>query len=385
MDSQMPSPQSTDRLLVVDDEVWVRDILSKWLQAEGYSCDTAASAQEAIERLRPHAGRYSLVVSDIMMPGLSGVDLLSIVHKCFPDVAVIMVTALSDRETALQTLRLGAYGYLIKPLDQTDLLINVANALERRRLVKLSEEHSQELERKVSERTADIERREIEVAMRLVAASDFRDEETGNHVRRIGKYAQVMARELGWGASEIGSMGLAAPMHDVGKIGVPDRILLKPSPLTEEEFESMKKHTLIGAQILGGSDISLLNLAEEIALSHHEKWDGSGYPVGLKGEAIPLSGRLVAVIDVYDSLVHDRVYRAALPEEEVLEIIKESSGTHFDPAIHQCFVDILPVLHEIRLELSETAEADVLLFERLKRKPHPLRVDREPSTLFSRR
>ena len=187
----------------------------------------------------------------------------------------------------------------------------------------------------------------------LVAAAEHRDEETGAHVRRIGEYAAVMARELGWDEARIECIGTAAAMHDVGKIGIPDGILRKPGRLTPEEFAIMKQHPLIGAEILGGSDIPLLQMAEEIARSHHEKWDGSGYPYGLSSQKIPETGRLVAVIDVYDSLVHDRVYRPAMSEEKTLSIIAETVGTHFDPEMHEAFLAVLPQLRAIRQRIPE--------------------------------
>lgn len=349
---EAPAPgDGGHRLLLVDDEPFVTRILSRILEPEGYECATAGSAAEALEKLA--SGDYSLLISDIMMPETSGLELLAEVRDRHPDVAVIMVTAVDDRETAIRTLQLGAYGYVIKPFDQNEVVINVANALERRRLVKLSEDYAEKLEEEVQARTADIQRREQEIALRLVTASEYRDEETGAHIRRIGMYAKVMTEELGWSRAEIEDIGIAAPMHDVGKIGVPDRILLKPGPLTDEEFETMKTHTEIGAKILGGSEIPLLQMAQEIALTHHEKWDGSGYPRGLSGEEIPESGRILAVIDVYDSLVHDRVYRDAMPEEKALEIIDEGRGNHFEPRIHDCFHAVLDELRTIRQRVQE--------------------------------
>lgn len=342
---------ASKRLLLVDDEPFVVRILSRILEPEDYECDTANSAEEALDKLE--AGDYSLVISDINMPRTSGIELLSEIREHHPDVAVIMVTAVDDRATAIRTLQLGAYGYVIKPFDQNEVIINVANALERRRLVRLANDYAQRLEAEVRERTADIRLREQEIAIRLVTASEYRDEETGAHIRRIGMYAKVMARALGWSEDAIEEIGVAAPMHDVGKIGVPDQILQKPGQLTDEEFEIMKGHTTIGAQILGRSDIPLLQMAQEIALTHHEKWDGSGYPRGLAGEEIPESGRIVAVIDVYDSLVHDRVYRAAMPEDKALQIIQDGRGSHFEPRIHDLFLEVLPELRRIRESVHE--------------------------------
>ena len=198
------------------------------------------------------------------------------------------------------------------------------------------------------ERTAEVRRSQSEIAMRLMAASEYRDDETGAHIRRIGLFAAALAEKAGWEPQAVGDLQLAAPMHDIGKVGIPDAILLKPGKLTAEEFEAMKGHTTIGGRILGDTDIALLRLAKEIALSHHEKWDGSGYPRGLAGEAIPQSGRIVALCDVYDALVSHRVYRPALPEEEALDIMTKGRGSHFDPELFDCFLQTLPEFRQFR-------------------------------------
>ena len=346
----MNNEQAT-KILVVDDEPNVCELLSRWLTAEGYSCDVASNGGAAIELLKRE--QHHLVVSDIMMPGMSGLDLLTFIKDSFPEVAVILVTAVDDRKTAIMTLELGAYGYVIKPFDRNEILINVANALERRRLNLLSQEYEQSLESEVREKTREIKEREEEIVLRLISASGFRDDETGAHIRRIGLYASVIAKDLGWNQESVSDIRLAAAMHDVGKIGIPDSILLKPGKLTPEEFEMMKKHTTIGGQLLGSSNACLLQMAKEIALSHHEKWDGSGYPAGLAGEAIPESGRIVALADVYDALVMDRVYRPAIPEPEALSMMTSNRGTHFDPRIFDRFVALLPKIRRIKQEVQD--------------------------------
>ena len=186
-----------------------------------------------------------------------------------------------------------------------------------------------------------------------MSASEYRDEETGAHIRRMGQYAVTLAEAAGWKGQAAADIRLAAPMHDIGKIGVPDTILLKPGKLTPEEFDRMKKHTMIGAQILGVADIPLIRTAKEIAVSHHEKWDGSGYPEGLAGEAIPECARMVAVCDVYDALVTHRVYRPAFPEEEALAMMTKEKGKHFDPKLFDGFMDMLPEFRRIREEIDE--------------------------------
>lgn len=343
--------QQRARILVVDDEPVIGELLSRWLAGEGYGCAVAQNGETAIKFLeRDH---FDLVVSDIMMPGMSGMDLLTIIKTLFPNVAVIMVTAVDDRKTAITALELGAYGYVIKPFDRNEILINVANALERSRLTLLRRQYEQELEAMVKQRTKEVREREEEIVLRLISAAGYRDHETGGHIRRIGLYAAVMASDLGLDARSVDLIRLAAPMHDVGKIGIADSILLKPDRLTREEFDIMKTHTTIGAKILGGSDVPLLQMAKEIALSHHERWDGSGYPQGLVTDSIPQSARIVSVADVYDALVNDRVYRPAFPEEEALTIMDEQRGRYFDPRVFDSFKHMLPELRGIRDEVKE--------------------------------
>jgi putative two-component system response regulator len=316
------------------------------LAIKGFSsrtCDGGAQALQAIA-----AGDFDLVISDINMPGMSGIELLSRVRKSHPDIAFIMLTAVDDHATAVRSLELGAFGYIIKPFEANELFINVTNSLRRRELEMERDRYEERLEHEVRERTAEIRATQEEVIVRLVTASGFRDEETGEHIRRMGEYAAILARAIGWSLNAVDEMRLAATMHDVGKMGVADAILRKPGKLTPEEFERMKEHTRIGARILEGSRIPLMRLARDIALYHHEKWTGGGYPEGLAGEAIPLPARIVAVCDVYDALVNDRVYRKALPEEQALAIINEGRGTHFDPGVVDIFLGQLPEIRAIR-------------------------------------
>lgn len=209
------------------------------------------------------------------------------------------------------------------------------------------------LELEVSKRTAEIRDREQEIAGRLVYAAGYRDEETGAHIRRIGLYAAVMARALGWNPLLVDDIQAAAPMHDIGKIGIADSILKKPGRLTREEFKVMKGHAKIGSQILGGSDIPMIQMAAEIAGGHHEFWNGKGYPLGLAGDAIPQSARIVAIVDVYDALVHKRVYKEAMTEEETIDLMGHLVGIQFDPKIFQVFLDNLPAMRTIRSEVLD--------------------------------
>lgn len=343
-----------DKILIVDDDPFVRDILMKCLQAEGYVCATAQSAEAALDLLAQED--FSLIISDIMMPGKSGIDLLGIVRERYPNTAVIMVTAVDDRATAVKALHLGAYGYVIKPFDLNEIVISVVNALERRRLWINSKEYEVRLENEVKERTEAIRHREEEICLRLTAACEYRDVETGTHNRRIGLYAFMVADYLGWGNQVMDEIRIAACMHDIGKMGVPDHILLKTGPLTDEEFEIIKTHTTIGAKILSGSDISLLQMAHDIALCHHEKWNGTGYPEGRAGEEIPPPARVVAILDVYDALVHKRVYRPPIPEDVALKMMEKDKGTHFDPQIFDAFIAVLPKIRQIRMQFRDEDE-----------------------------
>jgi putative two-component system response regulator len=336
----------TERILVVDDEPNISRLVSQLLAIKGFSSQTCDSGAQALQAVA--AGDFDLVISDINMPGMSGIELLSQVRKSHPDIAFIMLTAVDDHATAVRSLELGAFGYIIKPFEANELFINVTNSLRRRELEMERDRYEERLEHEVRERTAEIRATQEEVIVRLVTASGFRDEETGEHIRRMGEYAAILARAIGWSLNAVDEMRLAATMHDVGKMGVADAILHKPGKLTPEEFERMKEHTRIGARILEGSRIPLMRLARDIALYHHEKWTGGGYPEGLAGEAIPLPARIVAVCDVYDALVNDRVYRKALPEEQALAIINEGRGTHFDPGVVDIFLGQLPEIRAIR-------------------------------------
>ena len=346
----MKEPETTV-ILVVDDEASVARVVSRWLSAEGYECEQASGGREALEALRRR--EFALVVTDIMMPGMSGIELLEQVRNAFPETAVFMLTAVDDRKTATTALELGAYGYMIKPVEQNELLISVTNVLERRRLTLLSKRYESELEEKVSEQTEELRTSREDISLRLMAAQQYRHDETGAHIRRLGLYAEAMARQMDKSIAESEMLRLAAPMHDVGKIGVPDAILLKPGKLTDEEFDTMKSHTTIGGRIMEGSKVPLVNVSRDIALSHHEKWDDSGYPQGLSGEDIPEFASIEAVLDVYDALSHDRVYRPAMPEEETLAVIAGARGAHFEPRLVDTFMDTLPELRRIRAEVKD--------------------------------
>lgn len=336
-------------VLVVDDEAYVREVLSRWLRQEGYDVETAVDAGDALHALG--RGAFQLVLLDVGLPGESGLDLLPRLREKFPDVAVMMVTAERNRAAAHQAMELGAQAYLTKPFNQDDVLINVDGALQKHRLMR-DAEVLQKAE--LGGRANQVRQREEEIALRLVAAAEYCDEDPSQHVRRVGMFSEALARALGWDSAAADDIRIAAAMHDIGKIGVPDGILLKARKLTDAEFEVVKLHTTIGAEMLAGSTIPLLQMAHDIALSHHENWDGSGYPQALRGKKIKESARIVAVADVFDSLTHVRAYRAAYTFEEALAIMRKECGTRFDPEVFDVFLEQIPVFQRIEAQVTET-------------------------------
>ncbi|MCZ7662124.1 MAG: response regulator [Thermoleophilia bacterium] len=349
-----------ERILVVDDEPGVRRFLVRAIESGGYRVASGDDAGQALEHLS--SGEFGAALVDIRMPGKDGLWLLDRVVERGLDVAVVMVTANNEVRTAVDCLTRGAVNYVIKPVNPEELVQVVARVLEDRRLRIENRAYRRDLERLVGERTLQLENamgalKQANVALerayreslyRLAAAAEYRDEETGNHIRRMGMYSHLIARGMGLDDDFLTLVLLASPMHDVGKIGIRDSVLLKPAKLTPEEFDEIRAHTMIGARILAGSESPLLQMAEEIALNHHERFDGSGYPNGLRGEAIPLSGRIVALADVFDALTSRRVYRPPYSVEEAVDMIREGAGTHFDPRVARAFDGALDEILRIK-------------------------------------
>jgi putative two-component system response regulator len=333
------------RALIVDDDLHVRLVISRWLSEEGYECLLADSAQAAIDYLNRCA--VQLLTLDIAMPGRSGTELLEEIFAIRPDVVVLMVTATQEPRTAIDVLRRGASGYLIKPVTREQLILQARKTIAQRQMLIERRQHTERLEQQIEQQTVAIRHAHEETIHRLVAASSCRDVETNMHIFRTGLLAELLARAKGWNSIDAETIRLAAPMHDIGKIGIPDAILRKPSKLTREEFEIMKTHTSIGANMLEGSEVPMLQMARQIALCHHERWNGGGYPAGLASHAIPEAARIMAIIDAYDSLTHVRVYRPALPEKETLKIMRHGEGNDFDPALLAIFFQILPAIRRI--------------------------------------
>jgi putative two-component system response regulator len=340
-------------ILVIEDDAVARTFAGRILKPR-YEVDFAADAHEARGKLI--GAPVDLVLCDIHLPGETGMELVERVLSRGDETAVVMVTGDDDPELADRAFALGAYGYLIKPYREGDLLITVSNALRRRALERDARAHERELEQDVISKSLETERvrlllrnseesleeSRLETVHKLSLAVEMRDQVTGHHLSRMGGYCEEIARRLGLPSEIRDSIALAGQMHDIGKIAVPDHILLKPGPLTAGEREQMETHADIGRKILQGSESPLLRLAESIAWTHHEKIDGSGYPRGISGEGIPIAGRIAAVADVFDALTRDRPYRKAMPLAAATEIMAKGRGTHFDPYVLDAFMSEIP-------------------------------------------
>ena len=363
-------------VMVVDDEPINVKVTRKYLEREGYerfvTLTDGVGAVEAVIRERP-----DVVLLDVMMPEVSGLEVLRDIraHKEVGHTPVFILTASTEEQTKRRALELGATDFLTKPVSPNDLIPRVRNAL----ILKAHHDHlsgyAHELEERVRERTVELLETQLEVVHCLGRAAEFRDSETGNHIVRVGLFAGIIGRALGLGTRRTELLEHAAPLHDVGKIGIPDAILLKPDKLTPDEFELMSKHAVlgksvlqptsrgdtdlwrshvsIGAKIIGDTDFPLLKTAAVVALTHHEKWDGSGYPLGLAGEDIPIEGRITAVADVFDALSSRRPYKPAFPREKCFAIMEQGRGSHFDPQVLDAFFAAGEEVVEVQLRYPD--------------------------------
>jgi putative two-component system response regulator len=357
------------RVLIIDDEPEIRQLLRRQLEADGHATVTAGNVAAARARLTDDW--FELVLCDINMPGESGLDFIQHTLGKEPDLAVVMVSGNDDPVLAERALELGAFGYVVKPFRTSELAIAVANALRRRRLEIENRGHRERLEQIVLDRTAalrqavtrleghelELQRSREETIKRLARAAEFRDEETGAHIERVSRYCALIAARLGLEEERVELLRLAAPLHDIGKIAIPDRILLKPGSLTAEERAVIERHADMGYRLLADSGQDLLELAAVVARTHHERIDGNGYPRRLAGDDIPLVGRIVAVADVFDALTSDRVYRPALPVDETVRVLRAARGTQFDEAVLDVFLDSLPAALAIKEEWADDASA----------------------------
>jgi putative two-component system response regulator len=348
------------RILVADDEPLIVELFTRLLESQGHECARAYDSWSVRRQLglKP----FELVLCDVDMPGESGLDVAEWIVCEHPDTATIMVSGIDERAVWQRALDIGTFGYLTKPVAQSALLIGVANALRRRELELAARQRERDLEQTIAERTgalrraiADLEQAQAhlkgmheETVRRLALAAEYRDAATGAHIERMSRYCTVFAGRLGLGSEERDSIRLASLLHDVGKIAIPDAVLLKPGPLDEREWAMIRTHPDLGHRLLRDSQSELLGLAASIALTHHERMDGSGYPRGLVGHDIPLEGRIAAVADALDAITSPRVYRRARSLDEAIEELEAGRGSLFDD-------DVLDALASARGDVASIA------------------------------
>lgn len=332
---------AASRILIVDDQESNILLLERTLRGAGYNKVAAITdSRQALQTFCEF--QPDLVAIDLRMPHVSGFDLLKQLRSLVPSgtfLPVLVLTADNSRNTRQEALALGAKDFLTKPIDVAEALLRIYNLLETRSLYVELQRHSDTLEEKVRLRTEELEQAQLEILQRLALAADYRDDCTGQHTQRVGHWAALLGEAIGLAKDHVELIRLAAPLHDLGKIGIPDGILLKPGTLTGDEYTLIKRHTHIGRTILSGSKFPILRMAERIALYHHERWDGRGY-YGLEGEAIPLEARIVSVADVFDVITHARPYKEASTPEVALKILQDEQGKQFDPNLVQVFIGL---------------------------------------------
>jgi len=342
-------------VLLCDDELMNRKVASKILNKEGFSIIEAVNGAEAIEVLQTH--RVDLILMDLMMPVMDGFEATKVIKsdESLATIPLIILSALSDKKQIIKGLELGADDYITKPYDIVDLKLRVSNAVKIGAYQNMLKDHKALLEKEVDKKTQELQKAltevqnsEKDIISILGKTAEYRDNETSLHTLRVGELSAFIAQKMSWSQENVELMRLAAPMHDIGKVGIADAILLKNGKLDDDEFAQMKEHSFIGYEILSKKETPLLKLAAEIAYTHHEKYNGYGYPRNLEADAIPQSGAIVAVVDVFDALLSKRPYKEAFSLEKTLDIIRQDSGTHFHPEVVKVFMDNLDEIVEIR-------------------------------------
>lgn len=343
------------QVVIVDDQSTGRMILEKIILqiADDITVVDFADPQLALDWLTTH--QADLILTDYRMPGLNGIEFIKALRKRSnsENVPVVMITVVSEKEIRYEALEAGATAFLNRPIDQIECRTSCRNLLQLHKQHVIIQDRADWLAEQVHIATEKILQREKETIFRLAKAGEYRDEETGNHVIRMAKYASEIAEELGLSEIECSDLEHAAQMHDIGKIGIPDRILLKPGKLDKDEWATMQTHASIGYEILSGSQSKYMQMGAIIALNHHERFDGAGYPNNLKGEEIPLVARIVSVADVFDALLSNRPYKKAWPLDSAIQFIKENSGTQFDPQCVEAFFKRLSKITQIQLDYPD--------------------------------
>jgi len=349
------------KILCVDDDPANLDLLEAILSQRDYLILKAPGGAEAMEIMDNQP--VDLVLLDVMMPGINGFEVCNIIknNPVMNHIPVIMITSLADKQSRLQGLEAGANDFLSKPIDSIELLVRTKNLIRVKEFDDFLKDHNRILTVQVTEKTQELRESFIDSIYRLTRAAEYRDDDTASHIKRTSYYTRFLAREIGCADEEIDAFFYASPMHDIGKIGIPDHILLKQAPLNQEEFDIIKTHTTIGASIFAGGNSPIMKSAVRFALHHHERWDGTGYPLGLKEEAIPLEGRIFNIIDVYDALRSKRPYKPPFTHERAFCIITEGDGRtmpgHFDPLVLEAFKENHRRFDELYGEHTDHVEA----------------------------
>jgi putative two-component system response regulator len=341
------------KILVVDDNIANVLFIEQLLELAGYTdVRSTTSSEESLTIY--YEWHPQLVILDLHMPVLTGYDVLQQIRAVDGDVytPVLVFTADVTSDTRRRALDMGASDFLTKPGDATEILLRVRNFLRLRHMIEMAHDQNLALESRVKERTYELQTAYEEVYLHLAKAGEYRDDDTGEHAGRVSKLAGQIARELGLSEEISSNIELASALHDLGKIGIPDSILLKPGKLTQEEYEIMKTHTTIGASVLHGTSSTILRLAQKIAVSHHERWDGKGYPMGTSGENIPIGGRIVAVADTFDAIVSKRPYKESRSPEEAFQEILNCAGHQFDPKVVEAFERVFKKMQSADIEVA---------------------------------
>ncbi len=341
---------SKQTILIVDDMPVNIKLLTETLKSE-YEICFATNGPDALE-ITNSDNSPDLVLLDVMMPDMDGYEVCTRIKKnrFTQNIPVIFITAQGEKSYETMGFEVGAVDYILKPFNQDVVKQRVKTHISLKSARQALEHQKTTLKEKVKERTLELEETQVEIVERLGLAAEFRDEETGNHVKRMSEYCRLLAKASDYTIEEYGTLALSSTLHDVGKIGIPDNILLKPGKLTKDEWEIMKSHTTIGAKLLAGSKSRFLNIAESIALTHHEKWNGTGYPQGIKGEEIPIEGRITCICDVFDALISKRPYKDAWPVKKAIDEISNGAGIHFDPGLVRLFLELE---HELKMIIKE--------------------------------